>query len=351
MVFVTVSETYDLHTRVGKMTLIGIHTPGKSLIQKSYPGLCMNSKYVKIHKIDCTLAAISTLPISPDQVGTDSDKIAPQDMMNPILYKAVSNDSMSNIEARLMALRGSSSLSLSGSMVDADAENVTTLADESAVYYSLLSNRDGFRIAHPQQGLSMKGLVPLVFEKYYNTGAMTGTDQEVYYDGDLAENITPSADTYNVIEPNAGNTALHIGTRVVQSMRGRPHAMPRFPTTYVTGVSTVGSSSNDLRAGMGDGLPLNCQTEMPDILPVYCGLILMPPAKRTVMFFRMVVRCTLEFSEVRPISEVSSFASLNASYGGLVYHTDYSLQSKDMDNKTDLVDVQNADIEKIMEGR
>lgn len=351
MVFVTVSETYDLHTRVGKMTLIGIHTPGKTLIEKSYPGLCMNSKYVKIHKLDCTLAAISTLPISPDQVGTDSDKIAPQDMMNPILYKAVSNDSMSNIEARLMALRGSSSLSLSGSMVDADAENVTTLSDESKVYYSLLSNRDGFRIAHPQQGLTMKGLVPLVFEKYYNAGAMVGTSEQVYYDGDTAEDITSAADVYNVIEPNANRTSLQVGTRVVQSMRGRPHPMPRFPTTYVT--SAVGDPGGDnvRDNGMDSGRPRNAQTKMPDILPVYCGLIIMPPAKRTVMFYRMVVRCTLEFSEVRPMSEIASFVGLNAYYGDAVYHTDYSLQSRDMESKTDLVDVQNADIEKIMEGR
>lgn len=348
MVTVTVSETYDLSTQINKMSLIGIHTPGKSLIQKSYPGLLMNSKYVSIDKVDVTLAAVSTLPISPDQVGLDVDDIAPQDMMNPILYKAVSNDSMSNIEARLHGLGFGSGDKVSGSMVDATDDAVTGLSDEFSVYYSLLSNRDGFRIAHPQQGLQMKGLIPLVFEKYYNVGAFVSNSEDVVSTGNEGDDITPSADLYPTYV--AGSGSVQILNRNVQSMRGRPHKMPRFPTTFVTGAgygSTVGTQPN----GMGSGAPVNVQTQMPDILPVYLGLIIMPPAKRTVMFYRMVCRATLTFSEVRPMSEISSFSALNTYYGNEVYHTDYALQSKQMESTTDLADVQNANIEKIMEGR
>lgn len=350
MVTVTVSETYDLSTQINKMSLIGIHTPGKSLIQKSYPGLLMNSKYVSIDHVDVTLAAVSTLPISPDQVGLDSDDIAPQDMMNPILYKAVSNDSMSNIEARLHGLGYGAGDKVSGSMVTATDDAVTGLSDEFSVYYSLLSNRDGFRIAHPQQGLQMKGLVPLVFEKYYNVGAFKSNNEEVIETGIEANDATPSADFYNGITLGSGSSNLV--NIPVQSMRGRPHKMPRFPTTYVT--SAVGGGSiNGVRMsnGIDNGEPKNCQTLMPDILPVYLGLIIMPPAKRTVMFYRMVCRATLTFSEVRPMSEIASFAGLNSYYGNEVYHTDYALQSKQMDASTDLADVQNANIEKIMEGR
>lgn len=348
MVTVTVSETYDLSTQINKMSLIGIHTPGKSLIQKSYPGLLMNSKYVSIDKVDVTLAAVSTLPISPDQVGLDVDDIAPQDMMNPILYKAVSNDSMSNIEARLHGLGYGAGDKVSGSMVTATDDAVTGLSDEFGVYYSLLSNRDGFRIAHPQQGLQMKGLVPLVFEKYYNVGAFKSNNEEVIETGVEANDATPSADFYNGITIGAGSPNLV--NIPVQSMRGRPHKMPRFPTTYVTGVSGVSSGAGQYN-GIDTGVPTNNQIKMPDILPVYLGCIIMPPAKRTVMFYRMVCRATLTFSEVRPMSEISSFVQLQNNYANEVYHTDYALQSKQMDSSTDLADVQNANIEKIMEGR
>lgn len=351
MVTVTVSETYDLSTKVNKMSLIGIHTPGKSLIQKSYPGLLMNSKYISIDKVDVTLAAVSTLPISPDQVGLDVDNIAPQDMMNPILYKAVSNDSMSNIESRLQGLGFGQGTQVSGSMVDAINDDVTGLSDEFNVYYSLLSNRDGFRIAHPQQGLSMKGLVPLVFEKYYNVGSMIGTNDTVFQGDESGADITPESDQYTTLQYSAGQLVRKNVN--VQSMRGRPHRMPRFPTTYVTAAvdSQVPVNNANVQNGMGLGLPRNSQAVMPDILPVYLAMIVMPPAKRTVMFYRMVVRATLTFSEVRPMSEIASFQGLNGFYGSEVYHTDYVLQSKQMEATTDLVDVQNANIEKIMEGR
>lgn len=350
MVTVTVSETYDLSTKVNKMSLIGIHTPGKSLIQKSYPGLLMNSKYISIDKVDVTLAAVSTLPISPDQVGLDVDNIAPQDMMNPILYKAVSNDAMSNIEARLHGLGFGSGTQVSGSMVDAVNENVTGLSDEFNVYYSLLSNRDGFRIAHPQQGLSMRGLVPLVFEKYYNVGAFKSVSEDVISTGNEGDDITPSGDEYNTITVSNGTSQIF--GRNVQSMRGRPHRMPRFPTTYVTAAAGTSYSANqNVNTGIATGVPQNAQALMPDILPVYLACIVMPPAKRTVMFYRMVVRATLTFSEVRPMSEIANFEALNTFYGNEVYHTDYALQSKQMEATTELVDVQNANIEKIMEGR
>lgn len=347
LVTVTVSETYDLSTQIDKMSLIGIHTPGKSLIQKSYPGLLMNSKYLSIDKVDVTVAAVSTLPISPDQVGLDVNDIAPQDMMNPILYKAVSNDSMSNIEARLHGLGFNGGDKVSGSMVDATDDAVTGLSDEFNVYYSLLSNRDGFRVAHPQQGLQMKGLVPLVFEKYYNVGSFRSTNEDI--DGGIPEgdDATSAADRYPVI--NADQNGATLGYVNVQSMRGRPHRMPRFPTTYVTGVGTSGNGNAG--NGMGTSEPRNSQSLMPDILPVYMGCIIMPPAKRTIMYYRMVCRAYLTFSEVRPLSEISSFASLNQYYGNEVYHTDYAIQSKQMEVTTDFADVQNANIEKIMEGR
>lgn len=352
MVTVTVSETYDLSTKVDKMTLIGIHTPQKALIQKSYPGLLMNSKYVKISKIDVALAAVSTLPISPDQVGLDADDIAPQDMMNPILYKAVSNDSMSQIEARLHGLVGTvGEVNAFGSMVTSANDGVTGLTDDFGVYYSLLSNRDGFKVAHVQQGLTMHGLVPLVFEKYYNVGTFRSTSERSSVDS-VEQDATPGSDVYPVIESD-GNGGVRLSTRIVQSMRGRPHPMPAFPTTYVTSVagSTSAPASQKLQNGMGDGQPHNAQVLMPDILPVYCAMIIMPPAKRTVMYYRLVVRCTLEFLGVRPMSEIASFASLNTYYANEVYHTDYTEQSKIMESSTDMVDVQNANIEKIMEGR
>lgn len=315
------------------MSLIGIHTPTKDLIQKTYPGLCMNAKYCRIVKTDVVISSInSTVSVTPDMLGTTSDDIAPEDVLNPILYKAVSNDSWSILEARLMGMYLQPGFNnVSGSQADIDNDAVTGLDDEFGVYYSLLSNRDGFKIAPIQQGLEMRGLVPLVFEKYYTFG----------------ENQTALGDAANVIRQTSDG--VEIGSLGARSLRGRAHPMPRFNTAYITSIADTGGAGA-IPNGMGTGVPVNTQSQMPDIPPVMLAAIVMPPSRRTTLWFRMVCRTWIEFSEVRPIQEITSFAQMSSSYASLVYHSDYNEQSKAMDHTTDMVDTKNAEIQKIMEG-
>lgn len=319
------------------MSLIGIHTPTKDIIQKTYPGLCMNSKYCRIVKQDVVLACASMMPFSADIVGTGADDISPEDAFNPILYKAVSNESMSTIEARLAGL-GTFNASAKGPSVTASNEDVTLMSDEFNVYYSLLSNRDGFRTANPQQGLQMKGLVPLVFEKYYNYGINKSAAK------------LNGLDSIPMIADNSQHTALTIGTTNVLEMRGKAHPMPRFNTTYITSATGAYTSGQNDQNGMGDGKPYNAQVEMPNLMPVYTALIIVPPKRLHSLYYRLVVRTTLEFTEVRPIQEIASFASLDSDYATLVYHSDYADQSSKMTSTAGMVDAKDADITKIMEG-
>lgn len=343
MVTVSVSEVYDLSTVKDRMTLIGVHTPTKELIQKTYPGLCMNSKYCRIVKTDVVLSAVSgTVAITPDMVGDNAvDGIAPEDVLNPILYKAVSNDSWSTLEARLHGLMAQAqglegaTVPLTGSQAFAENEDVTGLSDEFGVYYSLLSNRDGFKIAPIQNGLELRGLVPLVFDKWYTHGENAYEGGE---DNDKGQTI---------IEPSTGGLGRY--GFPAHAMRGKAHPMPKFNTTYITGVDGA-EYPDTIQAGM-DGSLQNLQTRMPDIAPVMLACILMPPCRKTKLFFRMRVRTWIEFTEVRPIQEITSFAQMSSVYAPVVYHSDYHEQSSRMDNVTDMVDTKNADITKIMEGR
>lgn len=348
MVTVSISETYDLHTIVDKMSLIAIHTPKKELIQKMYPGLCMNYKYFRIKSVDVALSTAQTLPLSPDQIGLEAGQIHPQDMMNPILYKAVSNDSYSTLEARLAGLLSPGTGSpgvIEGSMANVENDMVTGVSDEHGVYYSLLSNRDGFRIAHPQQGLHMKGLRPIVFQTLYTNAvncAVSGASGN------------PFTNVINEASAADGQLALNGGSTYY--FRGRGVPMPRINTTYITGVNPPGAGlvagTNYQRNGMGDGNPANFQCKMPDIPPVMLGAILLPPVTATtgILYYRMVCRAWIEFSDVRPMTDITGFADMNV-LSSSVYHTDYVEQSKAMDATTDMVDVKNAEIEKVMEGK
>lgn len=350
MVTVSISETYDLHTEVNKMTLIGIHTPKKELIQKMYPGLCENYRQFRIKSVSVVLSTAQTLPLGVDQIGLDTGQIRPQDMMNPILYKAVSNDSWNTLEYRLKGLMmqdygagdDPTAAALSGNMAVVEDDKVTGIADEHGVYYALLSNREGFRIAHPQSGLRMTNLRPIVFEKLY-------TDAINKYFG--------NADTSTgIIENTSGTMQILNQGDSFGAVRGRGHPMPWLNTTYLTGINPPAgntSGTNYQGNGMGNGTPLNFHIQMPDIPPVMLGAIILPPVTATtgILYYRMVCRAVIEFRGVRPMSDITSFTEMSTSVSPYVYHTDYAQQSKEMDAVTDMVDVKNATIEKIMEGR
>ena len=164
------------------MGIVGIHTPKGDLITRLWGGLAMQHKYVRFHSCDVTMACASLLPADPLQIGQEAGAIAPQDMFNPILYKAVSNDSMSNLQAWLSASAVDSHFGKDGSVVDInDAEfrsSDDAVVSQFDMYYSLLGNPDGFRKAMPQAGLQMRGLYPLVYQVVSNYGVNTaGTTQ------------------------------------------------------------------------------------------------------------------------------------------------------------------------------
>ena len=101
MVVVKVRETYDLHTTQNKMTVIAIHTPKPDIIKRNYPGLLMQCKMYRPVSADVRVACASVLHLDPLGVGTSPGDVAPEDVFNPILYKAMSNKGMSQLEARI----------------------------------------------------------------------------------------------------------------------------------------------------------------------------------------------------------------------------------------------------------
>lgn len=340
MVFVTLAETYDLSTKTGKISMIGIHTPNREIIEKTYPGLLMQCKFMRVVKQDVAIACASMLPSDPLQVGFEDGQIAPQDMFNPILYKACSNDSFSTIEARLLGLQneyGTRPVDVSGNQAVIEQDNAVGNADDFKVYYSLLADHDGWKKAHPQQGLNMKGLIPLVFDKYYNVGENKEVGQTTGMD-----------EYYPVLSDAIGSDEIRVSNYAVRGFRGRAHPMPKINTTYVTNATL--NTGNQTNNGINDGLPANSQTRAVSLPPIYTACILLPPCTMSRFFYRMTVRTTLEFTEVRPIQDIINFGAMARDLFPIVYHSDYNEQSKSMKTTLGMVDTDNADLTKIMDG-
>lgn len=318
---VRISETYDLSTQVNKMGIVGIHTPSTAGIKALYPGLCMNHRYLRIVGCDVTLACASMLPADPLQIGTEAGSIAPQDMFNPILYTACSNDSFNTLMARIYH---ESNVATGMSLTKADFDTETY--DNFALYYGLLASPDGFRKAMPQAGLEMKGLYPIVYQMVSQYGNIvdptspTGAGAWTELASDGSEIVASGVQTGGKVSP--------------AQFRGPSMRMPRLPLQQDSlYVDSNGKISLDGTA----------ETNIPT---TYVGLIITPPAKLNRLYYRMKVTWTIQFEEVVPITEFTIDETQKV--GRLLYASDYVEQSSNMDTTTNSVDAKNANLDLVM---
>lgn len=324
MVTVAISETYDLKTTQDKMSVLCVHTPSPATLRNAYPGLHVNYRFFKFVKCDLKIACASMLPADPLQVGTESGDIAPEDLFNPILYKAMSTEGMSNLEKRLTAMMNGDigTDDISTGSIEGSRDFFVSAGNDFDRYYALLSNPSGWKMANPQAGLRMDGLYPLVFETWSNIGG-TGEYPDVNAEG--VEQGTP-------------------GQMTIKTFRGNGHRMPRLPTTVYVG------NGNGVTAGLAGLVAGNVQAQLPDVpkCPVAC--VIVPPSRLHSLYYRMVIRWYIEYSEVRPLSEITDFAGLSY-IGATVYANDYDENAKKLrlDSMENMVDCRGVDeIKKVM---
>lgn len=316
---VRITETYDLKTEVGKIGLIGIHTPSDTLLRKLYPGLMKNHRYVRFKKCDIVGACASVLPADPLQVGVEAGDIAPEDLFNPILMRPVSNSSFATLASRIYGAPGVGAL---GSVCKTDGY---LTADDYKVYYSLLAESKRFKKAMPQKGFAMRGLYPLMHTLLSSFGDVTkiGNKYVLSEDGETPTSV-PSISDIPVINSSAQTTA---SDAVV--MRGRTVKMPKIPLHYE-------AENTDT-------------TRTINIPKTFVACVITPPARLHSFYYRMRVTWTCSFESVISATEfggTTKFAEVaDASYKGYTYESSKTA----LDTSADLVDSSNIDLNKVIE--
>lgn len=325
-----------MNTVKDKIGVFAIHTPSMQSVARRWKGLLDNHRYVRVVKCDLSVACASVLPADPLQVGVESDQIAPQDMMNPILYRAVSNDSWNTVLNRVyMPSTGGSPFSDVNSVKFATDGFPSLNAEyQERLYYALLAEA-GWRKAMPQAGFSMKDLVPIVYPVLSTYGNTEGDSTQLTNPNGLISNNLGEANT-----PTAANTLKPI------QFKGRPQPMPRVPCT------SAGSQSVD-----GDPPVSFWNGTIPR---TYVACILMPPNKSgNVLYFRMIIRWTLEFSELVTFIEKESATNTASAGTTYLYNRTYEfptsskisdvVQGDDTTVDTNSLETLNGDAKMIME--
>lgn len=316
-VHVRVNETYDLSTKENSLGLIAIHTPSVVSLKTKFEGLFRQFKYIRFNSVSVRCACASLMPLDPLQVGLEAGMVAPQDMFNPILYTAVSNESMGNLLDKIYALNNRFSdaeSTTSGPSLDWVDDSLPEGVDRFSVYYSLLSS-ERFATAMPQQGFEMNGVVPLAHEIVTNV-APTGSAGVV--GGSSSDLIGPIMGKY--YGHGLGNGDLV--SVPIQSYSAGVRHLPRVPTMIPVSGNSYGYN---------------------EPTPVYCIAAIMPPAKLQRLFFRMVVSWSITFEEFRPLDNILTFTG-QAAIGNEFYKSDYDTQSASMTALANAVDGSGMDV-------
>lgn len=319
MVFVTYTETYDLSTKQNQIGFVGIHTPSITSLSGLYSGLFQNHKYYRIHSCDVTMACASMLPADPLQIGVEAGSIAPQDMFNPILYKACTNDSFDIVANRLYTTGGSvGSGTDSVKKLDDPYSGVASSSfDDFQFYYGLLAD-NSWRKAMPQAGLSIKGLYPLVYQLVSSFGNA----------GPIPTGQQPGLNGIQGINANGATAAQ---TTLGRTFRGPAMRLPRLPTHQGPSSSAVNGDSAFMATPI-----------------TYVAMLVTPPAKLNVLYYRMRVTWTVEFIDVCTLAEAQQTIVTFNAQSNYTYANDYDSASKVMENKESVVDTLNMPLEHVM---
>lgn len=327
----TYTETYDLNTINGELSILGIHTPQAPALRRMFHGLMEQYRKVKILGCNFKLVCASRQELTPDLIGVGASKISARDVLNPILFKACTGEGMNVLLDQIYNPQEEES----GSNGSSISEHRDTGANAFGAYYSLLAD-DSFRREHPQKGITVMGLKPYVHrivstqpfkwsgiapdgvEQPYITPQTSGPGSEDNFVGGFG---AQSGSKNYTIDPVNGNVFVSNGLT----------DMPWFDTalSYVV--------TDDV-----DNTKVQKMYNLISKIPrVYMGVLILPPSESAVnLYYRLQIVWHIAFKDFRPAQDlmpISQALTLENSTGRLgdagstyfnLYHTASKLEKE-----------------------
>lgn len=305
----TYTETYDLNTAIGELSMLAIHTPQAQAVKKMFKGLFENYSKYKILGCNLRMVCASQQALDPSQIGLEAGQVDPRDVLNPILFKACTGESINKLVDTIYTGRVND--------VDTTTENARSISQVTSSrteavnsYYQMMAD-DSWRKSHPQSGLTVMGLRPFVHKvvttqpfKWVGTEPSTSTPEGTPAIAGNQNIGTSSSTAYGFGSPGEGlagstnyaNPSVFISNGVTE--------MPWLETTVTRSVRMVktGLTSTDTELG---------KWTINHIPRVYMGCIILPPAILQRLFFRMQITWHIMFKDFRPAYEIGPVDGIN----------------------------------------
>lgn len=292
----TYQEVYDIKTNSGKVSVLGIHTPSGAVPSTMLSGFYEMYSKVKYQGCSLQLVPAARLPIDALQITLEEgeNSIDPRDILNPLLFRGCHGESINDILDTMMVPYG---LSWTGDSVDEHQFNLDALEN---MYYQALTD-DAFLKSPISSPFRKDELYPLVYNvatNYQLALSKDGTSPGpgVVSDGSVQGLRVPLAGVQGFV--NDSDTFQITGGNQQWFSSGM-HRMDWLDTH-----NRVGNSQTDL-------------TPVTLIPKIFMGILILPPAYKTVQYFRMILTHHFMFKDFRPRSLQGDYSSVPGYYNSM----------------------------------
>lgn len=298
----TYTETYDLNTAIGELSMLAIHTPQANTLKRMFHGFFEQYKKYRINSCSLRLVCASQQALTPDLVGLEAGQVDPRDVLNPILFKACTGESINILLDQIY----NNAQTLVGTRAGSMDQHVDTRDAAISAYYQMLAD-DTWRKEHPQRGLVVTGLKPMVHRvvttqpfKWVGNGDANGN-------GYPRINGSSGGDSpvYGFGSPSGGNTnATALSVNPSFFVSNGLTDMPWLDTAILRS-GTVGTADDETSITPSQVPMVRTINHVPR---VYCGCIVLPPAILQRLFFRMQISWSVSFRDWRPAQDLGTLA-------------------------------------------
>lgn len=312
------TEIYDLSTQQGEMSVLKFHTPVDTRHRNLMAGFFTQFKQFKYVGAKITMVPVATLPADPLQVGFEAGEptIDPRDLVNPILHKGYKGERLRTDtleeERRGATPPGTPGTNVDDILTDGGLSEVSVppgtipqSAQMEQMYYMALTD-PSFKKSHVQRGFN-QWTYPLARRMVSNSQVdayvRSRTNQLANRDiNSVIAGVNQGFETFNnnVTGPQPDNYPGYVATN-----RDDVSSLPIFEWR-TSGYEKLGWMDT---SGTGSGFYLPAPANIdPDIRgedwrqsigKFYTYLVLMPPAYKQEMYFRVVIKHYFNFKKFR----------------------------------------------------
>lgn len=311
VIHATYIETYDINTIQNELSILAIHTPQSNTLKRFFHGLYEQYSKMKVLGCNFKIACASKQDLDPTLVGFEAGQIDPRDVMNPLLFKACTGEGINALLDQIYNA-GEGIANTGSNLGHSIDQHIDASADAIKAYYSLLAD-DSFRKAHPQAGMTVMGLKPMVHKVVstqpfkWNVAGSNGisSDSPAIQGGlPLSSNLASRGFGGQSGSKNQGtdssNPTVFVSNGVTE--------MPWLDTAFSKVMSRVDSEPVDTKVYV-------LQQSIPR---VYMGALVLPPSSGAQnLFFRISVVWHILFKDFRmaqdlaPVGGVGQFDDID----------------------------------------